>query len=400
MAYKILNKISISFLSAIFFLIINNDSYSYPKFAALTGDKCLDCHVNPTGGGMRQRFSKKFLYMKMFEKANDSVKFDPQISEGIRLGADMRLMYLDDQAGEGSPNINSFFQMQGDLYVNAKINKYLSLMIAPGLYIPNTFGPNPLATKYEIYGMVSNLPAGLYFKVGRFIPNFGIKIPEHRAYQRDLNGFYTPYASDAGIEVGISPTYFTLTAELSNGQSRNKDGLLNNSFDFDAQKQITVFGDFRWAQKDRKYTFGLGGSFITNPFKYDFVNNINALRQIGAGFFSIGLFDRVAILGEVDYNRLQIRDSAGTKNDFKTFFGELDIRVIQGVEAKFQFEAYDPNLGFKGPNERRRYSFGVMLFPLTGLEIESIFRLVKEPGLNDDEQIKNNEYQTVFKFYF
>ena len=100
----------------------------------------------------------------------------------------------------------------------------------------------------------------------------------------------------------------------------------------------------------------------------------------------------------MDYNRLDIRDSAATRNDLKTYFGELDIRVVQGVEAKFQIEAYDPSLGYKGQLESRRYSFGIMLYPLTGLEIESIFRLVKEPGL--DTEIKNNEFQTVFKFYF
>lgn len=103
------------------------------------------------------------------------------------MGSDMRMIFIDDQTGEGNPNFNTFFQMQGDLYVNAQVNKYISLMVAPGLYIPNTYGSNPLPTKYEIYGMVSNLPAGLYFKAGRFIPNFGIKVPEHRAYNRIFN---------------------------------------------------------------------------------------------------------------------------------------------------------------------------------------------------------------------
>lgn len=399
------------------FLFFNYSSISaYPKFAAYMGDKCMNCHVNPTGGGMRQgwglKFSKNFLYMKMFKKANDSLKFNPQVSDGIQIGADMRLIFIDDQQGEGVPNRNTFFQMQGDLYVNAKINKYLNLVIAPGLYIP-VLSLGSLATKYEIYGMVSNLPAGLRFRVGRFIPNFGIKVPEHRAYNRDYNGFYTPYASDAGIEAGISLDIgtrkggvtsqgsATLTAEVSNGQDGERGGRNYNAlYDADPQKQITVSGEFRWAQKDDKYTFAIGASFINDPFKFtpSTQDNINAVRKIGAGFFSIGLFERVAILGEIDYNRLDIRDSLATRNDFKTYFGEVDISLIQGIEAKFQVEAYDPNLGFKGPDERRRYSFGLMFYPLTGLEIESIFRIVKEPGL--EAEIKNNEYQTVFKFYY
>lgn len=117
---------------------------------------------------------------------------------------------------------------------------------------------------------------------------------------------YTPYASDAGIEVGIAPSFFTLTADSRMVESLNKDNQRNNSFDFDNQKQVTVSGDFRWASKKTKYTFGIGGSFMSNPFKYDAVNNVNALRQMAAGFLSIGLFERVAIMGEVAYDGLDI----------------------------------------------------------------------------------------------
>jgi len=388
---------------------------AYPKFAAYTGEKCGSCHLNPTGGGLRTDgvgYSKSKLYMRLFEKINKKAIFKTQLTDEIQVGGDMRMLFVDSQSGEGQPNFNSFFQMQGDLYVNAQINEYLNVLIAPGLYVPNTFGSTPLPIKYEIYGMVRNLPAGLFFKVGRFIPNFGIRIPEHRAYNRELNGFYTPYAADAGIEVGISPSYFTLTAAVSNGQSKNKQGMLNNSYDFDNQKQITLSGDFRWALETKKsgrpvkiFTFGLGGSFINNPFKWDITENVNANRKLGAGFFSIGLFERVAILGEMDYNRLDLatRDtSTGVittqRNDFKTFFAEINGKIIDGLEVKAQFEAYDGELGIKnGSTERRRYSFGIVLYPFTGLEIESIFRLVREPV---DDVVKNDEFQTVFHFYY
>jgi hypothetical protein len=403
----------IAFLIALTFHIFNNQAYSYPKFAALTGEKCQSCHVNPTGGGIRNsygvKYSKDKLYMKFLKKANELTDFNPQLTKAIQIGADMRMIFIDDQQGEGVPNFNSFFQMQGDLYVNVKMNKYLSLMIAPGLYIPSTFGQSPLATKYEIYGMVSNLPAGLYFKAGRFLPNFGIKIPEHRAYNRQFNDFYTPYASDAGLEVGFAPSFFTLTAGISNGSTPNRNGIRNNSFDFDNQKQFVASGDFRWATKNGKFAVGLGGSFLTNPFKYDPTKNTNALRQIAGGFISIGLFERVAILGELDYNRLDIRDSVDTRKDMQTIFGEVDITVVKGLEVKFQVENYEPQLGIKKGNlEARRFSFGIGLFPMTGLEIESIFRIVDEPGVTvnpstgaeEELDVKNNEFQTTFKFYF
>lgn len=391
------------FTLCLLFLAFSEPSFAYPKFAAYTGEKCISCHVNPTGGGIRNKYglqySKDNLVLKSLKKINKATEFNTQLTKGIQIGADMRTIFINDQVGEGQPNFNSFFQMQGDLYINATINKYLTLVIAPGLYIPNTFGSSPLPTKYEIYGMVNNLPYGLYFKFGRFIQNFGIKIPEHRAYQRDYNGFYTPYAADAGLEIGFSPWLFNLTAGLSNGSSKNSAGQLNNSFDFDNQKQFTGSLDFRWSSKDSKYNFGIGCSFLSNPYKYDNLLNINAVRQATGGFISIGLFDRVAILGEYDYNKTKFNDDAGTVNDFKTIFGEVDVKIIKGLEAKFQFENYDPQLDIKnGPLERRRYSFGIEFYPITGLEIESIYRVVEEPDPNVD--IKNNEFQQTFKVYF
>jgi hypothetical protein len=400
-----MKKIISSVIVSLFILtLINTSSKSYPKFAALTGSKCQSCHVNPTGGGMRNqwgvKYSKDNLYLKPLEKANKTTEINPQITKGISVGGDMRMLFMDDQNGEGNPNLNSFFQMQGDLYINAQVNKYINVVFAPGLYIPaNKSGDAAFPTKYEIYGMVSNLPAGIFFKVGRFLPNFGLKIPEHRAYNRQYNDFYTPFASDAGIELGISPDFgrasLTLTAELSNGQSTSYDGKTNNNFDFDNQKQFTTSLDFRWATKNGKFTIGAGGSFITNPYKYDETNNINALRQIVGARLAMGFVERVALLGEWTYNRLGISNSPGTNFDNRTGFGEIDITVIKGLELKAQYELYD-NLPDNVLN-RRRYSFGLIVFPLTGLEIEPVFRVVKEPN---GSEIKNDEFQTVIKFYF
>src|SRR5215207_8210760 len=96
--------------------------YSYPKFAAYTGEKCQSCHVNPTGGGMRGpygvKYSKSKLFFKSLEKQNKTTDINTQITKGISMGADMRMIFIDNQTGDGSPNFNTFFQMQGDLYVN------------------------------------------------------------------------------------------------------------------------------------------------------------------------------------------------------------------------------------------------------------------------------------------
>jgi len=61
------------FAASIFILLFALTSLqAYPKFAALTGEKCQSCHVNPTGGGMRNLYGVKYgkdnLYFKFWEK--------------------------------------------------------------------------------------------------------------------------------------------------------------------------------------------------------------------------------------------------------------------------------------------------------------------------------------------
>src|SRR3974377_1100865 len=135
---KCFNCFIIIFSILLIFLYSGKNSFSYPKYAAYTGEKCVSCHINPSGGGLRNlygvKYSKENLYFKFLEKANKSTEINTMISKGIQVGADMRMLFLDDQTGPGSPNLNSFFQMQGDLYVNGQLNKYLNLVVAPGLY--------------------------------------------------------------------------------------------------------------------------------------------------------------------------------------------------------------------------------------------------------------------------
>lgn len=388
----LLNGSKSIFLLLFFYFLSNGNVFSYPKFAAYTGQKCMSCHVSPTGGAIRHlggiKYSQDELFMKMFQKVNKSTQINGQVVKWLQVGADMRTLYFDNQNGEGNANLNSFFQMQADLYFNARMNDNLNLVIAPSLQY-NTFPP-----VYEVYGMVSKLPADLYIRAGKFKPNFGIRIPEHRSYQRFYN-LNTPYYSETGLEAGISPGPFTLNVGFFNG--------INNSFtDFDSDggKEVVVSGDFRWASKKNKFTLNIGGSFLNNPtnVKDAQSHSFTALNQIGAGFLSIGLFERVAILGEFDYNRLKVADSLSTKQDFHTIFGEADIRLIKGVEAKFQYENYNPQLGVKdGSRIRTRLSFGIELYPMTGLELESIYRIVSTPS---GATLHANEFQQTFKFYF
>ncbi len=62
---------------------------AYPRFAAYTGDKCMDCHVDPTGGTMRNSggtgYAKNNLNMDMFRKIAGKTQFSPKITKDIKV---------------------------------------------------------------------------------------------------------------------------------------------------------------------------------------------------------------------------------------------------------------------------------------------------------------------------
>lgn len=372
----------ISLLFFIITLFFVSDSFSYPRFSAYSGDKCADCHVSPTGASMRNsygyKFAKENLHFEAFKEMSKETEFSPQLNKEISAGGDVRFIAINDQINL-QPNMNTFLTMQGDLYINAKVNKVLNVFVTAGIESPN------IPMKYEVYGMVSHLPLKSYIRAGRFSPGFGIRVVEHRSYQR---GFLlsTPFSADAGIEAGFSPGIFNFSMGLFNG-------LNTDFFDKDPNKMFVTSADLTFGVMEDKININFGGSFYNNPYNTSIPNtgNISSNRKAMGGFTKLGFFNRVALLGEMDFAETQI----GSDMSRRLFgFGELDLRLFKGFELRSQFEYMDPNRDID-KDHITRLSFGAAVFPFLGLEAEAMYRIVTE-----EIDIKNDEMQVNLHFYF
>ncbi|MDQ3194681.1 MAG: hypothetical protein M3P82_06765 [Bacteroidota bacterium] len=378
-------KISILFYCASLFILIflSKDAEAYPRFAAYTGDKCADCHVDPNGGTMRHgggiEYAKNNLTMDLFKKIAGKTQFSPKLTKSISVGGDVRVAQVDNEV-PGSSNFNNFLAMQGDLYVNAKLNNILNVFVTSGIQIPN------IRTKYEVYGMISNLPANLYMKVGRYKPNYGLRIVEHRAYQRQIL-LSSPYDANTGFEVGISPEWLHLNFGIYNP--------MNTSFlTLDPHKMVVASTDFNFGFNDNKFNVNIGGSFLNNPYNTSDTSGsstITANKKAWGAFTRIGIMRRVALLGEIDFEENR-SDRPLTRSLFG--FAELDIIVIKGFEIRGQYELYDMNREVDNDHVSR-ISAGVAFFPFFGFETEAMVRFVME-----DPEVKDNEFQWNFHFYF
>lgn len=140
-------------------------------------------------------YAREELPMPGLKGKVDSVTIDRDLSKNVQFGSDFRMLYYSYTQG---PDTNSFFQMQGDLYLNLALNQYLSAYFRKGVY-----------TDYEAYGMISFAKQNLYLKVGYISPPYGLKFVEHDAYVRTQLGL-DPHSNDAGVELGTSQTRFLL----------------------------------------------------------------------------------------------------------------------------------------------------------------------------------------------
>lgn len=382
-----MKKLSLLFFVSVFLFsvfILTQKSFSYPRFAAYTGDKCSSCHVNPSGGSMRTpgygtKYAKENLEMDMFKKLSAKMDFSPKLTDNISIGGDVRLAHSDNQV-KTSTAADKFLAMEGNLYVNAKINEKLSVFVSAGLQSQQA------PVKNEFYGLLSNIsPAKIYFQAGKFSPNFGIRIPDHRAYQR-LYLLNTPYDADAGLLLGISPGDFNMNIAVFNGLSID-------FFDTDLNKMFVASADYTFHFSDDRVHLNLGTSFYNNPFrKLDPQGEpMDANQKSFNGFTKIGLFNRVALLGEVDFIENQ---ETGVFRRGMYHFGELSVRVARGVELRGQYEMRDKDRDVVD-DEIRRISGGFAVFPMQGMELEGMYRFVTETPSMD-----NNEYQMMFHFYF
>jgi len=70
---------------------------SLPRFASRTGLKCQSCHVDPSGGEMRQTFGVQYgrdqLPVPEWSKTPDVTDFSNVITNILGVGADFRTIY-------------------------------------------------------------------------------------------------------------------------------------------------------------------------------------------------------------------------------------------------------------------------------------------------------------------
>ena len=376
-----MKRLALFLFLSIFFI---DSSDALPKFATRQGAKCQSCHINPTGKGMRSTFGSTYgreeLTMTTYKEQTDIEEYSPMLNDFFTVGMDYRtLFYFREQN-----STSSFFQMQGDLYLDLRLNKKFRIYFDKGLY-----------SGFEVFGLAKVLPLDGYIKLGNFVPSYGLKMDDHNLLIRSgpffpINPAVASYpgglgfgqgAEDTGLELGFNPSSFSINIGVFNGRKAGLAGTAGTK-----NKAVVIRADAN-VQTDL-LNFNIGGSAYNLPT----ANGPGKTQIMGA--FGVFTFDNnLTLQGEYDiittHNSVLNRIVSGN-----ILYVEANYLLWSGVDLKLGYEFYDPNLKLKDGSVTR-FTVGAELFPLTGVEVRPLYRINQEKPT----ELKNNELHVMFNFY-
>lgn len=327
-------------------------SHREPYLAVRTGLKCMNCHVNRTGGGARNLFGISFQQTQLPIRTEGFEFRNRAVNEWLNIGADVRLMssaFVTDATPRTAIELE-----KANVMLEARLLRTLAV------YVDETVGPGRAASR-ELFGLIDNLPLNGYAKFGKFLLPYGLRLVDDQEFIRDRTefSFLTP---DQGVEVGIEPGQFSLFVAVSNGSNGATEG--------DDDKQVT--GSVSWITR----RFRVGASASRKAFSV-------GTRKVYGGFagFNIG---SLTVLGEVD--GISQPGPTGETQRQLVAYGEGNLLIRQGVNAKVTYGYHDRNTDVP-EDQRIRVRMGLEVFPIPFLQASAFYTILDDipqaPGQQD-----------------
>lgn len=370
-------------LAALFIVLsIPCTARSEPFMAVREGFKCSQCHANITGGGKRNDFGNIYAQTRLplwFLRASEIMKED----EGIK-------KYLEELKDlvPGAPSLGAGKRETGDFFTT-RVSDYLAFggnlrarnrtTLVPGesegvkdenalevsegvlfaevdlipsrlmLYLDESVAPGTAQAR-EAFGLVYGLPFSSYVKAGKFFLPYGLRLQDDTAFVRQFTG-YSYSTPDIGVEIGLEPGPLSLALAFSNGtQGASEDNL---------DKQITASAALIFSI----WRAGVSGSYNIGP---------GGAKRSAAGLHAGVHVGRFTLLGEVDLVHDKGPES-GSRDSMPSLV-EADVLLLKGLNLKFAYEFYNPNLDVR-EDERERWTLGLEPFITQFLQTRLLLRI-------------------------
>jgi hypothetical protein len=334
-------------------------AHAEPYLAVQLGLKCEQCHVNPTGGGLRTAFGDIFAQTVMPAQHIDTPldNWTGQVGQYLRVGGDLRFDFSLTQA-PNTTSVQQFALEQTRVYLEADVipNRLLA-------YVDEQVAPGG-ALNREAYVLFWNPTHDWYLKAGQMYLPFGLRLQDQTAFILTATGINmtTP---DQGVEFGWERGHWDAQLDVTNGTAGGS--VTGNGKQYstqlvyvESQWRVGIAANGNYQPDGAKYAYGIFGGLRTGPISW--------LAQA------------------------EITDDQSVANDqgkqVATLL-EADWLITRGNNLKITQEFLNPNRAV--PNgEETRWSLVYELTPVQFVQIRTGFRW------NDGIPQDNSEHQRLY----
>jgi hypothetical protein len=328
---------------ALVLLVLPAMAWAEPYLAVRYGMQCAACHVNTTGGGLRNAVGNAFA------KGTIAANALPQalsgwsgslLDERLRLGGDLRSATTRTEVA-GQPTQRISGTEQARLYADVQLIKdrlgvYLDQQVSPGKSL-----------RQEAYVRLSTPGMGWYAKAGQFYLPFGWRLQDNLTFVRQLSGV-SMTVPDKGLELGMERGDWSAQLAYTNGPGRRRS---------EEGHQIT--GQLVWLQP-----WGRLGLATTQ------VKSVAGNRDAW-GLFAGTNTGPIAWLAEID----MVADSGFSEGRRRQIASLLEANwlMAQGHNLKLGSEFLDPDRRI-GNDHKVRYSLIYEYTPIAFAQLRTGYR--------------------------
>jgi len=362
--------------NTIFTLFISS-LFALPRFSVEESSSCINCHINPTGGGMRNDHGTNVYNLDELTIrnwiSNSDEDWDGFITNHIQVGGEFRIQFFNGNShpdSGGDSKINSIFPMQAEIYTKVDINKNTDFYLEASLGGSNN---------YEYFILFDKLPQKGWIKIGQSSPNYGLMVDDHTSFIKSGNK-NSLYLNNAYLDRGFRDLFDPMS---------NKPLIVEGGFNFlnNLYMTVSLFQPLSQGYHEDLSSFSGSISYI-NSFG-------NTSFMLGSSILEENDISLMGIFGGVSFKNITMMFEADlAENLFNTIetsfasYGQLVYKPIQGLHLIAKYDYFDHNYDFTS-GSITRYSYGFEIYPLNMLEIKLQTRNYKIDGINLE---LDNEY--------
>jgi hypothetical protein len=368
-------------------------TFAIPQFSLLTGNKCLNCHVNNQGGGLRNELG---WYASqgtgLLKPENVGLGFINELESNayydglLTLGIDTRFQAA---RSHKSPEAErKYFPMQVALYAAVKATDWATV---EGSY---NAGPIRYSGQKSYTASLLLQPTFTWpqLRVGFFQPSIGMRYDDHTMLVRQIAGadgrsLIAPNYAEPGAEI----TYDALKWATFSLGAFGANSLAENTVQDEAGEQISII-------EDKKNPSLLGRIIFWPRLFENSVNTYVGASVLNNGDFSlmnffggVGLTDNVSVMGE--YAISNKKDLQKTANASV----EVTYQIIPPLLAYVRAERGTTTVtatALEQETYSNQYVVGAQIFPFPFIELRPEYRIL------DTERFKSSRYAVQLHVFY